>query len=242
MNEYQVDNGRGFQLWCRPNTFDEGIIKRYIECYFKLAGAGRSGETWLDLGAHIGGFTVAVAPQVKKVIAVEADPDTAAVLGRNIHDLNLSNVEICIAAVVGTKHETQSLFEGSTSKVRFYRTERGQFGTQNAQGSLVRNVGGGCIEVDSVIFDDLLIGQENVCVKMDIEGGEREILDHTNSWSKIQRFILEFHTTHHCAPHHPDDKAYYNKVMHQFSENFRNVVSTLPKNSSPWTWYIYGEK
>lgn len=66
-----------------------------------LAAAGPPVRTVLDLGAHLGSFTVAVKalwPEAR-VLAAEPDPDSAALFRANAADLD--GVELVEAAVVG---------------------------------------------------------------------------------------------------------------------------------------------
>lgn len=49
--------------------------------------------TFLDLGAHVGYFSLLAAQRCAHVIAVEADPDTEAILRENAALNNLSNIE-----------------------------------------------------------------------------------------------------------------------------------------------------
>jgi FkbM family methyltransferase len=55
--------------------------------------------TFLDLGAHIGSFTMLAAPIYKDVIAVEANPSAFRFLKRNVELNELDNVELHNVAV-----------------------------------------------------------------------------------------------------------------------------------------------
>ena len=61
----------------------------------RLLGAG---GVFVDVGAHVGHWTVRLAAQARKVIAVEPDPATAAVLRENIALNGLVNVTVVEAA------------------------------------------------------------------------------------------------------------------------------------------------
>jgi FkbM family methyltransferase len=57
-----------------------------------------TGGVFIDVGAHVGHWTVRLAAQARKVIAVEPDPATATVLRENIALNGLANVTVVEAA------------------------------------------------------------------------------------------------------------------------------------------------
>lgn len=64
-----------------------------------LVELGTPGRTLVDLGAHIGVHTVLAAPHYAQVLAVEAMPETAALLARNVEHNGLTNVSVWSGAV-----------------------------------------------------------------------------------------------------------------------------------------------
>ena len=233
---YQVESRTGQKFYCRPNTFDEGIIRGYIDDYSDVIANIHADETWLDIGAHIGGFTAAIAQRAKRVVAIEADPETTEVLKLNV--VQFPNVEVVSAAVVGRK--PVPLLDGEHDTVSFYQSVGGKFGAQNAQGSLLNVRGRKSIEVPYVLFEDLVEKEENVCVKMDIEGGEREILDSMRCWSSIRRFLLEYHRSQLCDM----GLDYYRQIIYRFQHNFKldTITTTMNESAEQWSCYIYGAK
>lgn len=223
MNTHVV-NKFGIDFICRDGGYDETIIKSYLKSYFDLMGTVKSHENWLDIGAHIGGFTKMIAPSVGTVAAFEPTPDTYEVLRMNVG--NLQNVKTYRMAVVGTNQ----------GMVNLYKTA----GINDGINSLVTKRGRIPIPVVSFNFRRLIHHGKYRCVKMDIEGGERDILDNLTDedYLGIDRFLLEYHFN----ALHDKDRSYWHKTLTTFSKNFPTVKTTLRENRKPWTCYIYGER
>jgi len=207
-------------FWCREESDDFALVPggRRVNGNWKFIKDLRADETWLDIGAHIGTFGAVIAPQVKHVIALEACPETFEVL--KLNTASARNVECRWQAVVGAEQQT----------VRFHQS-RGR-----TMGHVVPAGARSYIEVPAVSFNSLLT--QEVCVKMDIEGGEKDILDHLTDWSRIRRFLLEFHS----KALKDDDHEYCKQVLERFRANFRSVATTFDDSKKSWEWHIYGER
>ena len=206
-------------FWCREDSADDNLLlSRIADDNWKYVKDLCADETWLDIGAHIGTFGAVIAPQVKHVIALEACPETFEVL--KLNTASAWNVECRRQAVVGAEQQT----------VRFHQS-RGR-----TMGRVVPAGARSYIEVPAVSFNSLLT--QEVCVKMDIEGGEKDILDHLTDWSRIKRFLLEFHS----KALKDDDHGYCKQVLERFRANFQTVATDFKESNHNWAWYIYGEK
>jgi FkbM family methyltransferase len=127
------------------------------------------GATVLDLGAHIGLFSVQLARSVGpsgRVISFEPAPHTAAVLRRTIRCNGLAAVvSVREAAVAGRRGEVELFETGDdcSNASSLVRTDR----TRDA------------VRVAATTLDDLVDDERLTVavVKMDIEGAELEVLD-----------------------------------------------------------------
>jgi FkbM family methyltransferase len=217
---FSVKSAKGIDFLCREGTADKGIVTSFMKAYDSFTSALGAEEVWLDVGAHIGTFAVTVAPHVKKVIAFEACPETFEVLKKNT--ARFSNVECVHAAVIG----------GTQKSVHFAQS------AGRTMGHLAKTSSRANIEIPAVCFSRLL--NQPACVKMDIEGGEKNILDNTPNWSNIQRFDLEFHSRALEDDEH--NHQYAKKTLKKFYENFQKVTTDFDETKKRWEFHIYGEK
>ncbi len=137
----------------------------------------------IDVGAHLGGFTLLAAPLASRVFAYEPDPHLYSTLQRNIAENgHESKVTPCQAAVVGE----------SAGEVTFYREG-------NASGHVDPRPGDDPgINVKSLTLEEIIVnnGLHHVdLLKLDCEGSEYGIVRHTPKevWERIQRVRLEYH-------------------------------------------------
>ena len=122
----------------------------------------RPGATVLDVGAHVGYYTLlsaVLAGAGGRVWAFEPNPRNCAFLRRHLEINGCGNVEVTEAAV-----------SDAAGRARF------DFGPGSGTGHLA---GCGAIEVDTVRLDDFVRerGIAPSAVKIDVEGAERRVLD-----------------------------------------------------------------
>ncbi len=143
----------------------------YVDRYYNQAYALRAGDIVLDVGAHIGAYTVqaavAVGPQ-GRVVAVEPNADNLKCLRENVRLNALQNVTIIPKGVWNT-HGTltlhSDLFSGSHS---VFQDVEGAVATGTSEDIPVDTV-------DHLLTNVSLLGKVNF-IKMDIEGAEIEAL------------------------------------------------------------------
>lgn len=128
----------------------------------------------LELGANIGYYTVlgALAAPRTRYVAVEAHPDSVAVLRRNTELNALENVEVVHAAVLGDAATATA--ELALPDQERYRAPTGAFLRTGTEGVGTRRPAGTTITVPTVAVSDLITGVD--LVKLDIEGLEHEVL------------------------------------------------------------------
>ena len=126
----------------------------------------------LDVGANIGDFTLLASLKANKVIAIEPNMSTFALLRRNVQSLD--NV-ILINKAVGDVHKFVSI-EG------------------NGVSAFTVEDHGGAIEMDRI--DDLLstLSISPTILKMDIEGFEFNALKDQKFVSRLRRAVIETHS------------------------------------------------
>jgi FkbM family methyltransferase len=147
--------------------------------------AGLTNPKVLDIGGHIGCFTVDMCRVVPDAVvhAYEASPTTAGYLTRNV----ARNVPDGRASVF---NEALSNTNGTLTLI----DNAGASGLNSFNGS---STGGTAVEVPAVSFRTAVerLGGKVDIVKMDIEGGEYAVLagSDPSEWGSVQRVVLEYH-------------------------------------------------
>jgi FkbM family methyltransferase len=171
------------------------------------------GDTVVDIGAHIGRYTITSSKQVGstgKVVAIEADPDNFQLLKRNIALNKLTNVLPLHYAVFSTRTRMKLYEQSASAKYNSIMLTRAR--TMNY------------VEVNADTLDSILeqnkINQVN-WIKIDVEGAEFEVLKgstKTLSSSDIS-LLIEIHNI--------DDPSHYDNILdflkyHNYEITFEN--------------------
>ena len=151
------------------------LWEKELEDFFEF----REGMTFLDVGAHIGKYTLRAAKKIGskgKVIAIEPDRDSFAFLVRNI---KLNKLRNCIPLNVAAYHADceVSLFMGPYS----------------AQNSIKEDFQKGSYKVKARALDNVLreLRIRGVdFVKIDVEGAELDVLEGLQETLKKQNPVL----------------------------------------------------
>jgi FkbM family methyltransferase len=158
--------GQHYQYFCRIGKGDflpghEGhIVGKFMP---------KEGDTVIDIGAHIGRYTITSSKQVGntgKVLAIEADPDNFQLLKRNIALNNLTNVIPLNYAVFSERTKIKLYEQSASAKYNSVMLTRA---------AKTKNY----VEVDADTLDSILerngVNQVN-WIKIDVEGAEFEVL------------------------------------------------------------------
>lgn len=173
----------------------------------------REGDTVIDIGAHIGRYTITSSKQVGstgKVVAIEADPDNFQLLKRNIALNNLTNVLPLNYAVFSTRTIMKLYEQSASAKYNSIMLTRAR--TMNY------------VEVNADTLDSILeqntINQVN-WIKIDVEGAEFEVLKGSTKTlsSNDISLLVEIHNI--------DDPSHYDNILdllkyHNYEITFEN--------------------
>lgn len=171
----------GYRFNVRGNSDDrhvifEVLIKKIYPMKIK------QGSIVVDIGAHIGCFTIHAARPAVKVFSYEPFPENFNALVSNLKLNNISNVNVFLMAVSG-KRGTQTLFIPDNE-------------SYSGRYSLYPGRGTRTIKTKSITLDDVF--KENNLhqidlLKIDCQGAEYEILYSTNAktYQKIQVIVVE---------------------------------------------------
>jgi len=221
----KLRNGAKFII--RPDSFDIRMVKEvYIhKSYHQLE--INKGDIVVDIGAHIGTFSVMAGRKIGRagaIYAYEPVPTTFDILERNIDINSLQNIvhphKLGISNKTGTKEfyifkkNNKTLFHSSS----FYREKLG----------VIDATVGENIEVECITLKDIfeLNGLDRIDVlKMDCEGEEYAILLNTSDryLKKIDRICMEYHDYLSTNYNHQDMINHLSKlgydVFHETPEN-----------------------
>lgn len=169
----------------RSGTHDEVIFRHVVQGEY--GPIDFRGKRVLDVGAHIGGFSVLAASSgASGVRAYEANEENFELLCRNCDGLP---VDCCLAAVWRSDKDADLVWIPSEDQAN---TGGGGVVSRDLVGAFDGH--GGVRRVASVRFDDVVLahGPFDVC-KFDCEGSEYPILFTSELFSRIPLLVGEYH-------------------------------------------------
>jgi FkbM family methyltransferase len=231
-----------YKFYCRINNEDYTFMTGHedeVEEYFNP----KDGEIIVDVGAHIGHYTIISSKRVGpngKVIAIEAHPDNFEMLNRNIKLNKLTNI-IPLNYAVYSKE----------TKLKLYLPDE-ELGYTMHHSTMLNYVStkykieteGKYVEVNANTLDNLLLQQqqkqngishENInWIKIDVEGAEFEVLKGATSIlskSKDIALLIEVHGKDNYKPIVEFLKTYNFKIEFEKSNengDWRHIIARKP--------------
>jgi FkbM family methyltransferase len=185
-----------YKVYCGTNKEDFIIMTRHEDEIIEKF-SPKDGDIVVDVGAHMGRYTIIASKQVGpngKVIAIEAHPGNFEMLNRNIKLNGLTNVMSMNYAVYSKQTKIKLYLPGGESGYALFNTI-----------ILNRAKTEKFVEVDANTLDSILqqngIRQEDVnWIKIDVEGAEFEVLKGAHSIlskSKDIALLIEVHGDPH---------------------------------------------
>lgn len=179
---------RDIKLQIRTGSFHEKIVDLYmaVSCIvwkqYEHPGYNNRNSTIIDIGGHIGSFSLWASQQAKQVLVFEPDKNNLELLVQNIKINGFKNIIAVNKAVMGT-----------SEKVTLFRNSK------NSAGHSVLFETDNKSEVNSLSLDDLFKEYKiDTCnfMKLDCEGAEFAILTKASdeTLQKIERLSMEYHT------------------------------------------------
>lgn len=155
------------------------ILNRYTPKFIKI----KKGDIVVDIGAHVGDFSIYASIQnAKKIIAYEPDPISYNDLLSNIKNNSIKNIKPVNLAITNKKNS-----------INFY-TNKINGGNSIYKTKLLNKI----IRIKSIKLEDIFT-QNKIdkidFLKIDCEGSEGLIFKSTKSiiWNKINKISLEYH-------------------------------------------------
>lgn len=167
--------------WNLPNFHESKYWKQYLN----------GGRTFIDIGAHVGTWSLNLAKYFDRVIAFEPDPRGYTVLKKNLELNNIKNVEVVPMAVSNKAGNIKfNLFHNPCTNTLMDPKEMGRGGVEDSPI--------GEIQVDTISVDEFVQSRginDIDFIKIDAEGAELLIVEGALNMFKTQKpdFFIEMH-------------------------------------------------
>lgn len=166
-------------------------------------------DTWLDVGGHIGLFSIRMAtqfPKIKEVISYEALPHNVTFANENIKLNNLvDRCRVVQKAIVPDDSDTIEFFIAADS----------------GKHSIIPTKGRETIQVQATNINNAIAKHQPTAIKMDVEGAEYELIKAIEDWSNISVLIIEWHfNTKQLSEDRPGK---FQEIMDILNANFDSI-------------------
>lgn len=176
VKEVELEFNKKFGLYVRPGHSDEITLK---ECQNDYPYVNLKDKIVLDLGAHIGGFTkIALDQGVKGIVAFEPDLFNFEVLNVNIQN---KKAKLLRAAVISGDDPSVTLYCNGSKRSSTSASLNKLRGAVSEQ------------KVKAIKFDKIIKKLKPQIIKMDIEGGEYDLLLDYTLPEFVEEVIVEMH-------------------------------------------------
>jgi FkbM family methyltransferase len=134
-----------------------------------------SGDTFLDVGANVGQYSIPLSSHFRRVVAVEPNPVAARILLENIERNRIKNIQVITKAVTPKRGSGRAFLQPGRFLTTFRIEEQSQSG----------------IAVPTITLDELLIecGQVDL-LKVDVEGMELSLLTGAEELERVKQISV----------------------------------------------------
>lgn len=217
----------GYQYFCRAGKgdFTPGRENDIIELFTPA-----KGDVVVDIGAHIGRYTITSSKRVGpkgKVIAIEADRNTYEILDRNIRLNALTNV-LALNRAAYSAHRVLRLYQPNDNFSIYDTVMPSRAGTNHSY-----------VEVEAHTLDFILSANGLTAadwIKIDVEGAEYEVLKGATG-----TLAANHDTTILMEIHDVQDSEHYGKIT-RFMEDLGFKIEFEKSYSSGREWHVIFDK
>jgi FkbM family methyltransferase len=181
-------SANGIQIHIRPRTTDLGMVASHYEPQVADWFRVEPGDTVVDVGAHIGRYTLVAAKRAARVVAVEPDPSNLLILRENITLNRFSNVTV-VPVALSNRPGRASLFLSQSANKGMHSLEP-DWSQAPSHIGIQETVEVDCETLDSIVRTE---GLERVdWLKVDVEGHELAVLEGgQETLSRSRHLIIE---------------------------------------------------
>jgi FkbM family methyltransferase len=160
--------------YIRPDTTDAKAFSEMDKGAYTKYFTQQRGEVWCDIGANVGAFTYRNQLNGIETHSYEPEPE--------------NYISLLMNSTTPTLCHNSAVVAHSNGPVKLYKSK------SEWNHTVCRAVRGrDCIDVPTISFSDATKGCD--CVKMDIEGGEFDILDNSDL-SGFKKMVIAYHINH----------------------------------------------
>jgi len=193
---YVMQNG--IKAIPRPRTRDFQMLFISREQEVKRHLAMEENETFVDVGANVGSYSLMIANEYKdkgvKVIAIEAHPENYKALCRNIECNKFENIIIAINKVISDYKGSVRLYERSHDGTRVDSEMYSICSDQRIDTFNILHPDGKSLQMECDTLDNILDTETVDVIKMDVEGAEVLALKAaTKTLRRIRKIVVEIH-------------------------------------------------
>jgi FkbM family methyltransferase len=188
----------GIKAIPRPRSRDFQMLLITREQEVKRHLAMKENETFLDVGANVGSYSLTIANEYKdkgiKVIAIEAHPENFKALRRNIECNKFENIIIAINKAISDYKGSINLYERSHDGTRVDSEMYSICSDQRIGAYNILHPDGRSLQVECDTLDNVLDTEEVDVIKMDVEGAEVLALKAApKTLGRIRKIVVEIH-------------------------------------------------
>jgi len=186
-NEFEMIHRSGIRIKLRPNTDDLKIVKSNFVTmhYFRDFVPITKDSIVVDVGAHIGSFSLIAARSAERVLAYEPEPMNYQMLKKNVELNHLKNLTIFEMAVFGSSgyQDICAFVDGSTGSHSLYKKDSNHMIKKQVQTISLEDI----IKRGDLLRIDFL--------KLDCEGAEHDIFRKMSfdTATQIRSIAMEAH-------------------------------------------------
>lgn len=185
--ELELRNGDKYQVRTNNSDINDIVLMYVLDSKFvnQLLSKLKPGQIVLDLGAHVGSFSIMAAKEFPelKFVAYEPSKDNFALLEENIKLNKRENIESQNSAIHTKTGTSYFVTEGTSDSWKLVDSNEGYSSYEEVKTTSLQDAAGKFIENKSLGF-----------IKMDIEGAEFDVLENSKDLLKqIPYLLLEFH-------------------------------------------------
>ena len=172
-----------YNIYYRDNNHDFSVIKEVLEdnIYLKNGFTFKNNDVVVDIGAHIGTFSILAAKKAKLILSFEPEKDNYKMLSLNVKKNRSLNIRTFNEAVLDKNGEAElNIFEDAPGNNSIFIKSRKR---QTVKTTSLKEI----FDKNNITKCDFL--------KIDVEGSEYQILTALPKeyLSKIDKFVIEYH-------------------------------------------------